>query len=69
MIVLAAVLGLGFGARPASAAPFAYVANTASNNVSVIDTATSPPMMVATIQVGRAPMGSPSPRMGHMPMW
>jgi hypothetical protein len=37
--VLCAALALGFGPRPADAAPFVYVANSGSNNVSVIDTA------------------------------
>lgn len=41
LIVLGAVLGLGLMARPAEAAPFAYVTNGDSNSVSVIDTATN----------------------------
>jgi YVTN family beta-propeller protein len=45
-----AVLGL---AVPLWAAPFAYVANSGSNTVSVIDTATN--MIVATIPVGGTP--------------
>jgi YVTN family beta-propeller protein len=40
LIVFGAVLALAFGGRPA-AAPFAYVANSHSNSVSVIDTATN----------------------------
>jgi YVTN family beta-propeller protein len=35
------VLALAFGALPAAAAPFAYVANAQSKSVSVIDTATN----------------------------
>jgi YVTN family beta-propeller protein len=42
-------------ARPAEAAPFAYVANGGSNNVSVIDTATK--TVVATVGVGLGPDG------------
>lgn len=41
------VMGLGLMARPAEAAPFAYVANENSNTVSVIDTATN--TVVATV--------------------
>jgi YVTN family beta-propeller protein len=51
--VLALIFGLG--APPAKAAPFAYVANHDSNNVSVIDTATN--KVVATIPVGHSPNG------------
>jgi YVTN family beta-propeller protein len=51
-IVLGAVLILAFSARPAAAAPFAYVANSDSNTVSVIDTATNkvvgPPIKLGT---------------------
>jgi YVTN family beta-propeller protein len=46
---------LGLMARPAEAAPFAYVANHDSKNVSVIDTATN--KVVATIPVGHFPNG------------
>ncbi|MGH6853467.1 MAG: hypothetical protein ACREDJ_09825 [Methylocella sp.] len=35
------MLVFAFGARPAAADPFAYVANAGSNTVSVIDTATN----------------------------
>jgi YVTN family beta-propeller protein len=51
-VALCAVLamGLGFMARPAPAAPFAYVAN-ADGNLSVIDTAANPPVVVATVGV------------------
>ncbi|MGA7384174.1 MAG: YncE family protein, partial [Methylocella sp.] len=48
-------MGLGLMARPAEAAPFAYVANVASNSVSVIDTATN--TVVATIPVRAAAEG------------
>ncbi len=46
-------MGLALAACPAEAAPFLYVANTTSNNVSVIDTATN--TLVTTISVGTAP--------------
>jgi YVTN family beta-propeller protein len=58
-------MGLGAMAAPAEAQPFAYVANDASNVVTVIDTATN--TVVATVPVGNGPEGSPSPRMGNMP--
>jgi YVTN family beta-propeller protein len=47
-------MGLALAASPAEAAPFAYVANSPDGDgtVSVIDTATSPPSVVATVQVG-----------------
>ena len=52
LVVLAAVLG----ARPAAAAPFAYVANGSNpGTVSVIDTATN--TVVATVAVGSNPIG------------
>jgi YVTN family beta-propeller protein len=51
-IELGAVLILAFSAWPAAAAPFAYVANSGSNTVSVIDTATNkvvgPPIALGT---------------------
>jgi YVTN family beta-propeller protein len=55
--VLCAVLALAvaLGARPAEAAPFAYVANFGSNTVSVIDTATN--KVAATVPVGTNPTG------------
>jgi YVTN family beta-propeller protein len=43
-------MGLGLMARPAEAAPFAYV--PAAGGTLVIDTATHPPSVVATIPVG-----------------
>jgi DNA-binding beta-propeller fold protein YncE len=45
-IALFAVLATGLGemAVPAAAAPFAYVANTNSGTVSVIDTGANPPV-------------------------
>jgi DNA-binding beta-propeller fold protein YncE len=45
----ALAIGLGLMARPAEAAPFAYVANSGFNTVSVINTATN--TVVATIPV------------------
>jgi YVTN family beta-propeller protein len=48
----------GLGAYPgADAAPFAYIPNSGDKNVSVIDTATTPPSVVATIPVGTDPRG------------
>jgi YVTN family beta-propeller protein len=46
-----AMLALGFAsmARTAEAAPFAYVANGGDHTVTVIDTATNPPSVVATV--------------------
>ena len=52
-IVLA--MGLALAACPAEAAPFLYVTDHTSNNVSVIDTATN--TLVATIPVGTIPFG------------
>jgi YVTN family beta-propeller protein len=52
--LLWAALALAFGARPAAAAPFAYVANSGSNTVSVIDTATNK-VAGMPIEVGRGP--------------
>ena len=42
-------MGLALAPRSAAAAPFAYVANGQADTVSVIDTATTPPSVVATI--------------------
>jgi YVTN family beta-propeller protein len=50
-----AVLCAAFWALPASAAPFAYVANADSDDVSVIDIATN--AVVATVPVGDEPYG------------
>ena len=44
----------------------AYVANADDDTVSVIDTATNT-VAGLPIPVGLAPIGSPSPRMGHRP--
>jgi YVTN family beta-propeller protein len=54
-IILGAVLVLTFSARPAAAAPFAYVTNEFSNTVSVIDTANN--NVAATVPVGINPLG------------
>jgi YVTN family beta-propeller protein len=49
-------MGLGLMARPAEAAPFAYVGGSGTSlAVYVIDTATHPPSVVATIPVGSFP--------------
>lgn len=39
------------------AAPFAYIPNSDNNNVSVIDTATNPPRVAATVLAGTNPRG------------
>ncbi len=59
MALLAIILAMGLGlmASRAEAAPFAYVANGKDNTVSVIDMATHPPSVVATIPVGNNPQG------------
>jgi YVTN family beta-propeller protein len=55
LIVFGVVLALAFGALPAAAAPFAYVANAQS--VSVIDTATNKKVGTPIpIPVGLAPL-------------
>jgi YVTN family beta-propeller protein len=56
-VALFAMLAIGLAsmASPADAAPFAYVGNTTSNNVSEFDTATN--TVVATVPVGNAPLG------------
>jgi YVTN family beta-propeller protein len=61
-IILGAALGLGLSARPAAAAPFAYVSNSSifglsGGAVSVIDTGAKPPAVVATVGVGIDPTG------------
>ena len=52
------IFGMTLGTNPVEAQPFAYVANSASNNVSVIDTATNmvvgPPIPVGTDPIGVA---------------
>ena len=53
--ILAFLLAWAFGCFPAQAQSFAYVANEASDNVSVINTATN--TVVATVTVGNAPFG------------
>src|ERR1700730_16017656 len=49
-------MGLGLMARPAVAAPFAYVANGGDGTVSVIDTATNTVVGIP-IPVGKEPFG------------
>jgi YVTN family beta-propeller protein len=70
MAVFAVMLamGLGFMDWPAAAAPFAYVANTNSGTVSVIDTGANPPSVVATIAVGTTPAAVAATRTGNTPM-
>ncbi len=58
VFVLMFLLGLGAAsvATPASAQPFVYVTNVASNSVSVIDTATN--MVIGDpVAVGKRPRG------------
>ena len=50
------LFGLGSYSTP-GAAPFAYIPNSDNNNVSVIDTATNPPGVVATVLAGTNPRG------------
>lgn len=48
----------GWGAfSTIDAAPFAYIPNSGSNTVTVIDTVTTPPSVVATLPVGTNPRG------------
>ena len=42
---------------PSAAAAFAYVVNSGSNTVSVVDIGTTPPTVVATVPVGTNPYG------------
>ncbi len=51
----ALALAMGVGARPAAAAPFAYVTNAGGGDVAVIDTATN--TVVATVPVAGIPTG------------
>ena len=54
--LIAVVLGLIVLIAPAAgAAPFAYIANSGSNNVSVVNTATN--TVTATVAVGTTPFG------------
>src|SRR5258705_273252 len=46
---------LPLGVRVTPAAPWAYIANSESNNVSVIDTASN--TVTATVEVGAGPVG------------
>ncbi|MHB8773143.1 MAG: CFI-box-CTERM domain-containing protein [Syntrophales bacterium] len=55
---LAIFILCGTGAFSAAhAAPFAYIPNAGSNTVTVLDTATAPPSVKATIPVGTNPRG------------
>jgi YVTN family beta-propeller protein len=74
-LITLSMAAMALGARPAEAAPFAYVVNTGPNTVSVIATASN--TVVATIPVGNsrspwvivvvAPLAWPSPPMGTSP--
>jgi len=52
-----ALLGVALSVTTGQAQPFAYVTNTNSNTVSVIDTASN--TVTATIPVGSFPLASP----------
>src|ERR1700683_1505320 len=52
-ILPATLMAMVLLATPADAAPFAYVANTSANSISVIDCATN--TVTATIPVGQSP--------------
>ena len=65
-IVVPVLLGIAFGATLANAAPFAYVPNSESDTVSVIDTATN--TVTATVPVGNRPLGVAVAPMAPMPM-
>ena len=55
-LVIFILFGLG-AYSTIRAAPFAYIPNSGDNTVSVIDTATTPPSVVATMPVGTNPRG------------
>jgi YVTN family beta-propeller protein len=58
VICLSVLILFGLGSYAViDAAPFAYIPNSGNNNVSVIDTATTPPGVVATILAGTNPRG------------
>lgn len=58
VICLSVLMLLGLGSYSAiDAAPFAYIPNSGSNNVSVIDMVTTPPSVVATVLAGTNPRG------------
>lgn len=57
-ICLSVSILFGWGAYSTiDAAPFAYIPNSGNNNVSVIDTATTPPGVAATVLAGTNPRG------------
>lgn len=53
--LIAAFTFLGLGTAKLQAAPFAYITNSGSNTVSIIDTTTN--TVVATVAVGSLPNG------------
>jgi YVTN family beta-propeller protein len=58
ILCLVALLLFGLGSYSTiCAAPFAYIPNSGSNNVSVIDVVTTPPSVVATVLSGTNPRG------------
>ncbi len=54
-------MGLAFGARPAEAAPFAYVTDDSMSTVSVIDTGATPPSWWPRSRRGLPPWGRRHP--------
>lgn len=58
VLCLSVFILIGSGAYSAiTAAPFAYIPNSGSNTVTVIDTVTTPPGVVATVPAGTNPRG------------
>jgi YVTN family beta-propeller protein len=63
------VMTLGLLAMPSAAMAFAYIANSGSNTISVVDISTTPPTVVATVPVGTNLSGLPCRRTENGPMW
>ena len=58
VLCLSVFILFGLGAYSTiTAAPFAYIPNSGSNTVTVIDTVTTPPSVVATVPAGTNPRG------------
>jgi len=67
VVCLICLLGTALLAVPAQARPFAYVTNSSSSSVSVIDTVTN--TVIDTIGVGTGPLGSFSLRTDLASTW